>query len=41
VAHGFDISSDLVLIYSVKALAFLLPAFIAGYLFLKTREVAR
>jgi hypothetical protein len=41
VAHGFDISAPLLLQCVVRAAAFLLPLFVAAYLFLKTREVAR
>ena len=41
VAEGFDISWNLILVRSVTALAFLIPVFVAGYFFLKTREVAR
>jgi hypothetical protein len=41
VAYGFDISPDLVLTHAVRAFGFLLPVFVAGYFFLKTREVAR
>ena len=41
VAYGFDISSGLILQCLCRALAFLVPVFIASYFFLKTREVAR
>jgi hypothetical protein len=41
VANGFDISLELLLMYSVMALGFLLPLFVAAHFFLKTREVAR
>jgi len=41
VAHGFNISGDALLTASVRGFAFVLPLFIAGYFFLKTREVAR
>ncbi len=41
VAYGFDISPQLVLIRACSALAFVVPTFVAGYFFLKTREVAR
>ena len=41
VAYGFDISPDLVLTSAVRAFGFLLPVFVAGYFFLKTREVAK
>jgi len=41
VAYGFDVSPNLILTAAVKALAFLLPVFVAAHFFLKTREVAR
>ena len=41
VAYGFDVPLGAVLIRTVHALAFLVPVFIAGYLFLGNREVAR
>jgi ABC-type transport system involved in multi-copper enzyme maturation permease subunit len=41
VSNGFDISPDLAMVHFAKAMAFLLPVFVAGYIFLKTREVAR
>lgn len=41
VAYGFDISLDAMARGALSAFGFLLPAFVAGYLFLKTREVAR
>ncbi len=41
VANGFDISPQLILMRTIHALAFVLPLFVAGYFFLKTREVAR
>jgi hypothetical protein len=41
VSHGFDISVDLMLVRSVTTLGFLLPVFVFGYFFLKTREIAR
>jgi hypothetical protein len=41
VANGFDVSPDLILIRVVSMAAYLLPVFLAGYFFLKTREVAR
>jgi hypothetical protein len=40
VAYGFDVSPDVMLINAFRAMAFLLPVFVAGYLFLKTREIA-
>ena len=41
VAYGFDISGGALLTASARGVAFVLPLFIAGYFFLKTREVAR
>jgi len=41
VACGFNISGDTVLTYTCRAFAFLLPVFVAGYLCLKNREMAR
>lgn len=41
VAHGFDVSGNLVLCCVVQTLGFVVPMFIAGYFFLKTREVAQ
>jgi hypothetical protein len=41
VAYGFNISGDTILIFTCRAAAFILPVFVAGYLFLKNREVAR
>ena len=41
VAYGFNISGDALLTAAARAFAFLLPLFIAGYFFLRTREVAK
>jgi len=41
VADGFNVSADLVLSHSLMVLGFVIPLVVAGYLFLKTREVAR
>ena len=41
VASGFNIPGDTVLMYTCRAFAFLLPVFVAGYLCLKNREVAK
>jgi hypothetical protein len=41
VAYGFDIPLNNIAIHTVRALAYLLPLFLAGYFFLKTREVAK
>jgi hypothetical protein len=41
VAMGFNISGDTILAYTCRAFAFVLPVFIAGYICLKNREVAK
>ena len=41
VANGFDIPPDFILTRTFMALAFFVPLFIVGYLFLRNREVAR
>ncbi len=41
VAEGFDVPLNLLLIRTTHMFAFLLPLFIAGYIFLRTREIAR
>jgi len=41
VAYGYDVSGTTLSICVVRALAFLVPAFLAGCFFLRTREVAR
>lgn len=41
VAYGFNISGDLLATRILTMLGFVLPVFLAGYLFLKLREVAR
>jgi hypothetical protein len=41
VANGFNIPADFILTRTFMALAFFLPLFIIGYLFLRNREVAR
>jgi hypothetical protein len=41
VANGFDIPGDFILTRTFMALAFFIPLFIIGYLFLRNREVAR
>lgn len=41
VACGFDISANLIVIRFLTVLGYLLPVFLVGYFFLKTREVAR
>lgn len=42
VAYGFDISWDpWIAVSTLRAFAFLIPVFVAGYFFLKTREVAQ
>jgi ABC-type transport system involved in multi-copper enzyme maturation permease subunit len=41
VADGYNIDVNTMLVRCLQALAFFLPVFVAGYFFLKTREVAR
>jgi hypothetical protein len=41
VVHGFDIPANLLLTHGVTAFAYLVPVFIAAFLFFRTREVAR
>ncbi len=41
VAYGFDISGAVILKNTCRAAAYLVPLFVAAYLFLKTREVAK
>jgi hypothetical protein len=41
VARGFNISANMVTQCTLCTLAYLLPVFVAGYLFLKAREVAK
>jgi hypothetical protein len=42
VASGYYIAWDpWIVVLSLRALAYVIPAFVAGYFFLKTREVAR
>jgi ABC-type transport system involved in multi-copper enzyme maturation permease subunit len=41
VASGFNIPGDTILTYTCRAFAFVLPVFVAAYLCLKNREVAR
>jgi len=42
VAYGFDISWDpWIAVSTLRVFAFLIPVFVAGYFFLKTREVAQ
>ena len=41
VASGFNISGDTLLTYTCRAFAFVLPVFVAAYLCLKNREVAK
>ena len=41
VVHGFNIPTDLVLVQVTQTLGFLTVVFVAGYVFLKTREVAK
>jgi hypothetical protein len=41
VADGFDIPWNNIAVHATTALGYLIPLFIAGYFFLKTREVAK
>lgn len=41
VAYGYDVSANLVLQSACRAMGFLLPVFVAGYFFLKLREIAK
>ena len=41
VASGFNISGDTILVFTCRAFAFVLPVFVAGYLCLRNREVAK
>lgn len=41
VANGFDIPADFILTRTFMAIAFFVPLFLIGYLFLRNREVAR
>jgi hypothetical protein len=41
VAYGFNVSWDLILVRFVSLLGIVLPVFVIGFFFLKTREVAR
>ena len=41
VASGFNISGDTILTFTCRALAFVLPVFIVGYLCLKNREIGK
>jgi ABC-type transport system involved in multi-copper enzyme maturation permease subunit len=41
VASGFNVPGDTILTYTCRAFAFVLPAFVAAYLCLKNREIAR
>ena len=41
VASGFNVSGDTILMFTCRALAFVLPVFVVGYLCLRTREVGQ
>lgn len=41
VAYGYDISTNVALQSACSAIGFLLPVFVAGYFFLKLREIAK
>ena len=41
VASGFSVPSGMILMYTCRMFAFVLPVFVAGYLCLKNREIAQ
>jgi hypothetical protein len=41
VAYGYNVDLNMLAVHLLTTLAFLVPLFVAGYFFLKTREVAR
>ncbi len=41
VAYGYDVDLNTLVVHLLTTLAFLVPLFVAGYFFLKTREIAR
>jgi hypothetical protein len=41
VADGYDIAANHLAVAGLTAFGFLIPVFLLGYLFLKTREVAQ
>jgi hypothetical protein len=41
VAYGYNVDLNMLAVHLVTTLSFLVPLFIAGYFFLKTREIAR
>jgi hypothetical protein len=41
VAHGYNVDFNMLLVHLLTTLAFLVPLFIAGFFFFKTREIAR
>jgi hypothetical protein len=41
VAHGYDIGADAIFIQTTAALAYFIPIAVAGYFFLKLRELAK
>jgi len=41
VASGFNVSGETILTFTCRALAFVLPVFVVGYLCLRTREVGQ
>jgi hypothetical protein len=41
VAYGYNVDVNTILVHLLTTLSFLVPLFIAGYFFLKTREIAR
>jgi hypothetical protein len=41
VAHGYDVPHDTILIQFFSSLGYLAVVFVVGYVFMKTREVAK
>jgi len=41
VAYGYNVDLNMLAVHLVTTFSFLVPLFIAGYFFLKTREIAR
>jgi hypothetical protein len=41
VAYGYNVDLNMLLVHLLTTLAFLVPLFVAGFFFLKTREIAR
>lgn len=41
VASGFDVSGETILTFACRAVAFVVPVFVVGYLCLRTREIGQ